>query len=55
MVRMSNPKYIKLTVTEKESEAIDVAIRQGYGTSRADLCRKAIISYLEDCGKEVKA
>jgi len=48
MARMSNPTYIKITVTSKEVEAIDSAIRNGYGMSRADFCRKALNHLLGD-------
>lgn len=48
MVRMSNPTYIKITISPKEAEAIDEAVESGYGKSRADLCRIAIAEYLRD-------
>ncbi len=46
MVRMSNPTYIKVTVTPKEADQIDDAIKNGYGKNRADLCRVAMFAYL---------
>jgi len=47
MVRMSNPIYIKVTVTAKEAADIDNAIERGYGMNRADLCRLAMTAYIK--------
>lgn len=47
MVRMSKPTHIKLTVTEQEAREIDAAVSAGYGQSRADLCRIAMIQYIQ--------
>jgi len=38
---------IKLSLTTSEIEGLDKAVAAGEGTSRADLCRKALIIYLE--------
>ena len=40
--------YIKLTVTKSDLENIDMAVEQGKGRSRADLCYKALFRYLHD-------
>ena len=52
MTPVSNLKNIKLTLTSVEVSKIDKAIDNGYAQSRADLCRLAVIKYIEEINKE---
>lgn len=49
MAPMSNPTYIKITLSGNEAKKIDEAVKAGHGSSRADLCRIAILMYLREC------
>ena len=48
MSLMSDRQYIKITVSRREAELIDRAVKEGHGTSRADLCKLAVIVYLRE-------
>lgn len=43
----NNTVAIKVSVSSKEAEIIDDAVNKGDGKNRADVCRKALILYLE--------
>ncbi|MPM56659.1 hypothetical protein SDC9_103468 [bioreactor metagenome] len=38
---------VKLTLAPSEIEGIDRAVESGLGSCRADVCRKAVILYLD--------
>ena len=44
--------YIKVAISPGEARELDDAVQSGKGTSRADLCRKAVILYLHDANKK---
>ena len=52
---MSTSIPIKLTVSPVEAQEIDKAVEQGQGSCRADVCRKAIILYIDQQQRKVEA